>query len=62
MRVSESTFDLYLRNDTNTNGYGNWFYFKVALNPAYQAHVIKYGLGASALTFKFNIVNMYKKY
>jgi len=35
VRTSETSFDLYLRNDTNTSGYGNWFYFKVSLNPAY---------------------------
>jgi hypothetical protein len=33
VRISENQYDLYLRSDTNTNGYGNWFYFKVSLNP-----------------------------
>lgn len=70
-RLSENQFDLYLRPDSNTNGYGNWFYFKVTYNQQMQAmrssaqshSILNEGSGhvEDNHVYRFNIVNMYKK-
>lgn len=35
VKLNDFNYDLYLRPDTNTNGYCNWFYFKVTFNHKY---------------------------
>ena len=46
-RVSENEYNLLLQNDINTNGYSQWFFFKVSNTSRGQ-------------TVKFNILNQYK--
>ena len=48
VKTGENEYDLFLRVDTNTRGYFNWFHFEVS-------HTKK------GRTVKFNIVNMTKK-
>lgn len=49
MQTSESDFHLYLRADTNTKGYCNWFFFKIRRT------------SNAPQSIRINIVNMYKK-
>ena len=46
-KVSDSEYNLLLQNDINTNGYSQWFFFKVS--NTFKDH-----------TVKFNILNQYK--
>jgi hypothetical protein len=48
VKIGENEYDLFLRVDTNTRGYFNWFHFEV-----YKTKKGK--------TIKFNIVNNSKK-
>ena len=43
----ENEYDLYLRNDYNSQGFGQWFYFKVSNTRA-------------NMTYTFNIINHFK--
>ena len=52
LQVQPTEFNLYLKPDTNTKGYCNWFFFKVKRNPTGRLPQCKY---------QFNIMNMYKK-
>lgn len=45
--TTENEYDLYLRNDYNSQGYGQWFYFKVSNTKVNT-------------TYTFNIVNHFK--
>ncbi len=46
-KVSDSEYNLLLQNDINTNGYSQWFFFKVTNTQKDK-------------TVKFNILNLYK--
>lgn len=48
VKIGDNEYDLFLRVDTNTRGYFNWFHFQV-------------GKTQKGRTVKFNIVNMTKK-
>lgn len=48
VKVSDNTYDLYMRVDSNTKGHHQWFYFSVSN----ITHVRK---------VRFNIVNFTKK-
>lgn len=48
VKVNDNEYDLFLRVDTNTKGYFNWFHFEV-----YKTKKNR--------TVKFNIVNMSKR-
>jgi hypothetical protein len=52
IQVQSTEFNLYLKPDTNTKGYCNWFFFKVKRSTAGRLPRRKY---------QFNIMNMYKK-
>jgi len=54
IQVQPHEFNLYLRPDTNTKGYCNWFYFKVTRKPDARGRF-------PAGKYSFNILNMYKK-
>lgn len=45
----ESTYDLFMQTDTNTNGYNRWFYFSVKN-------------AKKGVKYKFNVVNFRKKF
>lgn len=45
--TTENEYDLYLRNDYNSQGFGQWFYFKVNNTKA-------------NMTYTFNIINHFK--
>lgn len=69
VKLNDFHYDLYLRPDTNTNGYCNWYYFKVNFNHSYFDHANGGGSGSTPIntesskyTYRFNIVNMYKKF
>ncbi|CDW85188.1 zinc carboxypeptidase family protein [Stylonychia lemnae] len=70
VKVNDFQYDLFLRPDTNTNGYCNWFYFKVNFNHAYFDNQNNAGGSGSTpingetnkYQYRFNIVNMYKKF
>lgn len=47
MLTAENEYDLYLRNDYNSQGFGQWYYFKVSNT---KANTI----------YTFNIVNHFK--
>lgn len=49
LQTSDCDFNLYLRPDTNTKGYCNWFYFRITRT------------NRAAVSLRFNILNMYKK-
>lgn len=49
VQTSETDFNMYLRPDTNTRGYCNWFYFKMSR------------ANRQAQTVRINILNMYKR-
>eukprot|EP00347_Sterkiella_histriomuscorum_P016106 403354471 len=64
VKINDFTYDLYLRPDTNTHGYCNWFYFKINFNHKYY-ETMAGGSGSTTeqrMTYRFNIVNMYKKF
>ena len=46
-KISDNEYNLLLQNDINTNGYSQWFFFKVS-------NAIKDS------TVRFNILNLYK--
>jgi hypothetical protein len=47
VKISDNEYDLYLKNDYGTNGYTQWFFFKVSNTRADR-------------TYRFNIVNFMK--
>lgn len=47
VKISDTEYDLYLKNDYGTNGYTQWYYFRV-LNTRKDR------------TYRFNIVNLMK--
>ena len=55
VQVQPEEFNLYLKADTNTRGYCNWFFFKVTRKPD------KGSVKFQRKKFMFNILNMYKK-
>ena len=54
LQVQPREFNLYLRPDTNTKGYCNWFFFKVKRKPDASGRFPR-------RSYHFNIMNMYKK-
>ncbi len=54
IQVQPREFNLYLKPDTNTKGYCNWFCFKIERKPDAKGRF-------SACKYQFNIMNMYKK-
>ena len=55
VQVQPEEFNLYLKADTNTRGYCNWFFFKVTRKAEKSAIKFK------RKKYMFNILNMYKK-
>ena len=55
VQVQPEEFNLYLKADTNTRGYCNWFFFKVTRKPEKSSVKFK------SKRYMFNILNMYKK-
>lgn len=51
----DDSFNLILQNDTNTNGYNQWFFFRVSVNKRKLNNNNNY-------TAKFNIINMSQKF
>jgi hypothetical protein len=49
IQSSEFDFNAYLRSDTNTKGYCNWFFFRFSR------------VSKQAASYRFNILNMYKR-
>ena len=47
-QINDNNYQLVLQNDTNTNGYNQWFFFKVMSN--------------EKKTINFNIINMSQRY
>jgi hypothetical protein len=47
VKISDTEYDLYLKNDYGTNGYTQWFYYSVANTRKDK-------------TYRFNIVNLMK--
>jgi hypothetical protein len=47
VKISDTEYDLYLKNDYGTNGYTQWFYFSVSNTRKDR-------------TYRFNIVNLMK--
>lgn len=54
IQVQPREFNLYLKPDTNTKGYCNWFFFKVKRRPDAKGKLPR-------RVYQFNIMNMYKK-
>ena len=54
IQVQQKEFNLYLRPDTNTKGYCNWFFFKVQRRPTAKGRYPQQ-------KYQFNILNLYKK-
>ena len=54
IQVNPAEFNLYLKPDTNTKGYCNWFFFQVKRRADANGHFPR-------AKFQFNIMNMYKK-
>jgi len=52
--VQPYEYNLYLRPDTNTKGYCNWFFFKVKRQADANGRL-------PARVYQFNILNLYKK-
>jgi hypothetical protein len=54
IQVQPREFNLYLRPDTNTKGYCNWFFFKMRRPPNENGKFTR-------RRYLFNVLNMYKK-
>ena len=54
LQVQPREFNLYLKPDTNTKGYCNWFFFKITRKPDDKGRFPR-------RSYQFNIMNMYKK-
>ena len=54
IQVQPREYNLYLRPDTNTKGYCNWFFFKVTRRPDAKGRF-------PPCRYQMSILNMYKK-